>query len=50
MYNAFMRVVRSGEIRDKNINVYLDGDIVYKDVVRRNNQHVYQTGESELKV
>lgn len=50
MYNAFMRVARSDEIGDKNINLYLDGEIVYKDVVRRNNQHVYQTGESELKV
>ena len=33
-----------------NLTVYLDGDVVYKSVVKRNNQKVKQTGMSELLV
>lgn len=51
MYNAILKAVtQTSDGQDKNVNVYLDGDVIYRKVVQRNNEHVMMTGESEFNV
>ena len=40
--------VMGGNNGNQSITVYLDGEVVYKNVVRRNNQQIARTGNSEL--
>ena len=46
--SAVSNVLGSGS--NQSITVYLDGEVVYNNVVQRNNNHVARTGNSELLV
>ena len=48
MYNAMMRAMSEQEQTPIENTIYLDGNVVYQDVVRQNNQTITRTGVNPL--